>query len=127
VAESVGRSAFDLVTAFDAIHDQARPAAVLASVAAALRPGGVFLMQEIAGPGDPHRDAQHPFGAVRYTVSWLHCMSGSPASGGGRPGLGAMWGRETALRMLREAGLRSVFVESLPHDPMNDYYVARLS
>jgi protein-L-isoaspartate O-methyltransferase len=38
---------FDLVTAFDAVHDQAHPAKVLAAVARALRPGGVFLMVDI--------------------------------------------------------------------------------
>ena len=37
---------FDLVTAFDAIHDQARPAAVLSGIARALRSGGFFLMQD---------------------------------------------------------------------------------
>ena len=34
----------DVVTAFDAIHDQAFPDRVLAGIAAALRPGGMFLM-----------------------------------------------------------------------------------
>ena len=35
---------FDLVTAFDAIHDQAKPALVLEGIFKALRPGGVFLV-----------------------------------------------------------------------------------
>ena len=39
---------YHLITAFDAIHDQARPARVLERVYAALRPGGV-PMQDIAG------------------------------------------------------------------------------
>src|SRR3972149_2784039 len=39
---------FHLVTAFDAIHDQARPDQVLAGIARVLRPDGVFLMQDIA-------------------------------------------------------------------------------
>jgi len=38
---------FDLVTAFDAIHDQAQPATVLANVRRALRPAGTFLMVDI--------------------------------------------------------------------------------
>lgn len=37
-------SRFDLVTAFDAIHDQAHPGQVLTNIAAALHPGGAFLM-----------------------------------------------------------------------------------
>jgi len=115
--------AFDLITAFDAIHDQARPAEVLQGIARALRPDGSFLMQDIAGTSRVHEDALHPMGAFLYTVSCLHCMSVSLAAGGA--GLGAMWGRETALRMLGEAGFSRVQVESLPHDPINFYFVAR--
>ncbi len=35
---------FDLITAFDAIHDQVEPAAVSHGVSNALAPGGTFLM-----------------------------------------------------------------------------------
>lgn len=114
---------FDLVTAFGAIHAQAEPAAVLASVAAALRPDGVFLMQEIAGTGAVHEDAAHPLATFLYTVSCLHGMTVSLAAGGA--GLGAMWGERTARRMLAEAGLGRVEVQALPHDPLDLYYVAR--
>jgi hypothetical protein len=51
-------------------------------------------------------------------------MSVSLAAGG--PGLGAMWGKEKALEMLREAGFRTVRVETLPHDIINYYYIATL-
>ena len=114
---------FDLVTAFDAIHAQAEPAAVLASVAAALRPDGVFLMQEIAGTGAVHEDVAHPLATFLYTVSCLHGMTVSLAAGGA--GLGAMWGERMARRMLAEAGFGSVQTQALPHDPINRYYVAR--
>jgi SAM-dependent methyltransferase len=114
---------FDLVTAFDAIHDQAAPAAVLASIAAALRPDGIFLMQEIAGTSAVHEDAAHPLATFLYTVSCLHCTSVSLAAGGA--GLGAMWGERTARRMLADAGFGGVEVRALPHDPINLYYVAR--
>src|SRR5262245_21045969 len=113
---------YDLVTAFDAIHDQARPDAVLRNIARALRPGGVFLMQDIAAASHLHGNREHPLGPFLYTISCMHCMSVSLANGG--PGLGAVWGKELALRMLREAGFRQVRVESLPHDILNYYYVA---
>jgi ubiquinone/menaquinone biosynthesis C-methylase UbiE len=116
-------TAFDLITAFDAIHDQARPAEVLANIARALRPGGVFLMQDISGSSHVHEDMNHPMGPFLYTVSCMHCMSVSLAMGG--PGLGAMWGKETALRMLREAGFPNVAVNALPHDVINFWYVCR--
>jgi SAM-dependent methyltransferase len=114
---------FDLITAFDAIHDQARPDAVLAAIARALRPAGLFLMQDIAGSSHVHRDIEHPLGPFLYTVSCMHCMTVSLAEGGA--GLGAMWGAETAQRMLAEAGFGKVEVKSLPHDVINFYYIAR--
>jgi len=113
---------YDLITAFDAIHDQARPAAVLQNIAQSLRPGGVFLMQDISGTGHVHTDMQHPLGTFLYTVSCLHCMSVSLAMNG--PGLGAMWGKELAVQMLGEAGFTHLRVETLAHDPMNFWYFA---
>jgi SAM-dependent methyltransferase len=123
VAELSLEGGFDLVTAFDAIHDQARPAEVLAAIARALRPDGTFLMQDVAGTSRLEEDARHPLGSFLYTISCLHCMSVSLASDGA--GLGAMWGERTARRMLAEAGFGEVDVRSLPHDPMNLYYLAR--
>ncbi len=40
----------------------------------------------------------------------MHCMTVSLAQGGA--GLGAMWGEETALEMLAEAGFGEVEVEA---------------
>jgi 2-polyprenyl-3-methyl-5-hydroxy-6-metoxy-1,4-benzoquinol methylase len=117
VAEIRDVAAYDLVLAFDAIHDQARPADVLRGIAASLRPEGAFLMQDISGSSHLHEDVNHPFAAFLYTISCLHCMSVSLANGG--PGLGAMWGKRMALEMLREAGFTQVRVETLPHDPLN--------
>ncbi len=113
---------YHLITAFDAIHDQARPARVLERVHAALRPGGVFLMQDIAGHSKLSDNTSHLLGPFIYTISCMHCMSVSLAAGG--PGLGAMWGREKAIEMLTDAGFTNVRVVELPHDPINYYYVA---
>jgi SAM-dependent methyltransferase len=123
-ADLDGEAAFDLVTAFDAIHDQARPDAVLAAVARALRPDGAFLMKELRGSSRLEQDVRLPRAPFFYTVSCLHCVPVSLAAGG--VGLGAMWGVETATRMLDEAGFAKVSVHVLPHDPLNQYYVARL-
>ncbi|HJT82804.1 MAG TPA: class I SAM-dependent methyltransferase [Chthoniobacterales bacterium] len=121
-ADLVATRAYDLITAFDAIHDQARPAQVLANIYAGLRPGGTFLMQDIAASTFLENNLDHPIGPFLYTISCLHCMSVSLAAGGA--GLGAMWGKEKALEMLAEAGFRQVRVEQLPHDFQNYYYVA---
>ena len=58
-----------------------------------------------------------------YTVSCTHCMTVSLAQGG--KGLGAMWGKELACDMLRQAGFLQVEVKELPHDPINYYYIIR--
>jgi 2-polyprenyl-3-methyl-5-hydroxy-6-metoxy-1,4-benzoquinol methylase len=114
---------FDLVTAFDAIHDQADPAGVLRNIAAALRPGGVFLMQDIKAHSHVHGNTDQPLIPFIYTMSCMHCMSVSLACDGA--GLGAAWGKELATKMLAEAGFTDVSVETLPHDVLNYYYVAR--
>lgn len=49
-------------------------------------------------------------------------MTVSLAQGGA--GLGAVWGEETALRMLAEAGFADVAVHRLDGDLINNYYVA---
>jgi len=115
-------SRFDLITAFDAIHDQADPAKVLRGVAAALRPGGLFLMQDISASSHVEKNIDHPLGAFLYTISCMHCMTVSLAREGA--GLGAVWGVELATRMLEEAGFNHVRVEKLPHDVVNCYYLA---
>ncbi|MBL9210366.1 MAG: class I SAM-dependent methyltransferase, partial [Opitutaceae bacterium] len=117
--------AFDFIVTFDAIHDQARPDIVLANLARALRPDGVYLMQDIRASSYPHENVSHPAGPFLYTVSAMHCMTVSLAAGG--LGLGACWGRQLATRMLADAGFKSVRVEQLAHDFQNEYYIIRLS
>ena len=115
--------AFDLVTTFDAVHDQPDPLALLRGIRRALAPDGIYLMQDIHGAGRVEGDLDHPLGPLLYTISLFHCMTVSLAQGGS--GLGAMWGRQRAEALLREAGFRGIDVHRLPHDPQNDYYVIR--
>lgn len=114
--------AYDLITSFDAIHDQAKPAAMLASISQALRPDGVYLVQDIAGSSHVEKNLDHPVSPFIYTISLTHCMTVSLAYGG--EGLGAMWGEEKAIEMLNAAGFPNVSKHKLDHDFMNTYYVA---
>lgn len=116
-------AAYDLVTAFDAVHDQAHPLALLRGVRRSLRPGGVFLMQDIAASSEIHENADHPLGTLLYAISTMHCMTVSLAQGG--EGLGTMWGIQRAEALLGEAGFASVSVERLEHDMFNAYFIAR--
>ena len=116
-------NAFDVIFTFDAIHDQRRPDHVLANIARALRPEGIYLMQDIRASSLPHENVEHPVGTLLYTVSTMHCMTVSLAYGG--LGLGTMWGRQLAEKMLHDAGFESVEVKQLAHDFQNDYYIVR--
>ena len=117
------RDHYDLITAFDAIHDQAKPRSVLQNIAQALRPDGVFLMQDIGASSHVHKNIEHPMGPMLYAISCMHCMTVSLALGG--EGLGAMWGEEQAQHLLNEAGFSQVAIHRLPHDMQNSYFVAR--
>lgn len=114
---------FDLIFTFDAVHDQAEPDRVLSNIYQALKDDGVYLMQDIAGSSHVHNNAEHPIAPFLYTISCMHCMSVSLAQKG--KGLGAMWGREMACKMLEEAGFKEIDVKQLPHDPINYYYIIR--
>ncbi|MEN8143897.1 MAG: class I SAM-dependent methyltransferase [Gemmatimonadota bacterium] len=114
--------AYDLITCFDSVHDQAQPAVVLGNIRRALRPAGTLLMQDIAASSQLENNIEHPLGPLLYTISLTHCTTVSLAQDGA--GLGTCWGREAAEGMLREAGFQNVDVHELPHDMMNYFYVA---
>ena len=114
---------FDLITTFDAIHDQRDPATVLHRVAAALAPGGVYLMVEPKASSKLEENIGNPFAPYLYGMSVLHCMTVSLAAGGA--GLGTAWGEQTARRMLGEAGFTSIEVVDAP-GPQNSIYICRL-
>ncbi|BBY15298.1 class I SAM-dependent methyltransferase [Mycolicibacterium litorale] len=127
VAEDVATlevtDAYDVITVFDAIHDQAQPARVLANIHRALRPGGVFLMVDIKASSRLEENIGVPMAPYLYTVSTMHCMSVSLGLDGA--GLGTCWGRELATSMLADAGFTDVDVREIESDPLNFYYVCR--
>lgn len=123
VARLVGEQRFDLITAFDAIHDQAEPRLVLANIARALRPGGTFLMVDIAASSNLEDNIEHPMATFLYTVSTMHCTPVSLSRDG--EGLGTMWGEQAARELLEEAGFGWVEVRSVDSDPLNNYFLAR--
>ncbi|GAB2669333.1 class I SAM-dependent methyltransferase [Kribbella swartbergensis] len=114
---------FDLVTAFDAIHDQAHPAQVLAAIAESLRPGGVFLMVDIQASSNLEDNLDHPFATFLYGISTMHCMTVSLSLGG--EALGTVWGEQKAHHLLTEAGFSSIHPTHVEADAFNTYYIAQ--
>jgi 2-polyprenyl-3-methyl-5-hydroxy-6-metoxy-1,4-benzoquinol methylase len=121
--ESAEPESFELITTFDAIHDQAKPLNVLKGICRAVKPEGVYLMQDISGTSHMDRDIEHPIGTFLYAISCMHCMTVSLAQGG--EGLGAMWGEEKTREYLQRAGFRTIATHRLAHDIQNNWYVVR--
>ncbi|AFC48529.1 class I SAM-dependent methyltransferase [Mycobacterium intracellulare] len=115
--------AYDVITVFDAIHDQARPARVLENIYRALRPGGVLLMADIKASSRLEENVGVPMSTYLYTTSLMHCMTVSLALDGA--GLGTAWGTQLAVAMLGDAGFDDVRVAEIEADPINNYYIAR--
>jgi 2-polyprenyl-3-methyl-5-hydroxy-6-metoxy-1,4-benzoquinol methylase len=115
---------YDLITAFDTIHDQAQPTKVLKEIYNALRKGGVFLMQDIAASSYLHENMNNPLAPTLYTFSTMHCMTVSLAYNG--EGLGTVWGKQKAEQKLRDAGFSGpIEVKQIEGDILNYYYIAR--
>jgi SAM-dependent methyltransferase len=116
---------YKLITAFDVIHDQAKPAEVLQSVADALTADGVFLMMDIRASSSLADNIEYPMAPFIYSLSTMHCMTVSLALDGA--GLGTAWGEQKAVAMLEAAGFREIEIHRLEEEPMQNFYVARKS
>lgn len=114
---------YHLITAFDAIHDQADPAEVLRRVYRSLCSDGTFLCIDIGASSNIADNREHPLAPFLYTVSTMHCVAVSLSQGGA--GLGAMWGTQRAVQMLTTAGFSEIRVQRLEDDIANCYYIAR--
>ena len=113
--------AFDYVTAFDAIHDQSHPEKALLGVRHILKPGGLFSMIDIKAASRLADNLGHPLAPFLYTVSLMHCLPMGLNDSG--KGLGMMWGKETALAMLTEAGFAKAEVVEMEFDPFNQHFL----
>jgi SAM-dependent methyltransferase len=92
---------FDLITAFDCVHDFAEPVRTLQEIRALLRPDGTLFIVEPRA-ADRLEENVNPLGAVYYGFSLFHCVPQSLASGG--PGLGTCMGPTKLTALVREAG-----------------------
>ncbi len=114
---------FDVVCAFDVIHDLAEPYAALAGARRVLADDGVLVMIDSGAPPTLTEQAELPWAPMMYGVSIAHCMTVSLAQQG--EGLGTMWGREAALAALQDAGFGALETYPLKGDPMDLLYIGR--
>jgi ubiquinone/menaquinone biosynthesis C-methylase UbiE len=114
--------AYDFVTTFDAIHDQAWPGKVLDAIYKALKPGGRYLMAEPKASSNLEDNIGGVFSPFNYATSLMHCMTVSLAYGG--EGLGQMWGKQKAVEYLQKAGFQEIDVKEMEHDFDNYYFLA---
>jgi SAM-dependent methyltransferase len=92
---------FDLIMAFNCIHDMANPRGALKAARRALKPDGVMLWSE-AKASDRLEENLSSWGRSMYAASTMHCMTVSLATGG--EGLGSVIGEGLASDLAREAG-----------------------
>lgn len=105
---------YDLVTAFETIHDMADPVRSLGAIRALAAPGGTVLVvdERVAeefsvDPGDLER--------LYYGFSVLHCL---PASMAQQPsaGTGTVMRPSTLRRYAQQAGFRDIEILPIEHD-----------
>lgn len=114
---------FDIITTFDAIHDQARPREVLTGIHNALRAGGTYLCVEPKASSCLHENQGLATAPFVYTISTMHCMTVSMAYGG--PGLGTAWGEQMAMEWLGDAGFVDIQCTGVRDDRPNSYFLSR--
>ena len=123
---NLGRSnEFDIITSFDAIHDQAQPAKVLANINDALVSNGRYLCVEPKAHSSLAENISEPVATFQYSISTMHCMSVSIAGGG--VGLGTAWGTERTIEHLETAGFSAIDIAEVRPDRANSYFVCRKS
>lgn len=110
---------FDLVTAFDVVHDMARPLEALRQIRWVLADDGVLLMMEPNVSSDLEDDVGKDQAALVYGMSTMFCLSQSLAQGGA--GLGAAWGPRRAEELCRGAGFTE-FTRLPIENPFSAFY-----
>lgn len=112
---------FDLICAFDTIHDMADPVEGLRAIRRALTDDGALFWCEPNASHEPLEN-RNPLGKFLHAVSPMHCMTVSLAHNGA--GLGTVIGEKGARELAEAAGFGS-FRRVPVDDPMSMFFEVR--
>ncbi|MBI3726287.1 methyltransferase domain-containing protein [bacterium] len=113
--------AYDLICAFDCIHDMVDPVGTLKAIHQALGASGVFVWGEPNASANPLEN-RNPVGKAYHAISPFHCMTVSLAYDGA--GLGTIIGETGARKLASEAGF-SKFEKLKIENPFNQFFALR--
>jgi 2-polyprenyl-3-methyl-5-hydroxy-6-metoxy-1,4-benzoquinol methylase len=117
-------SGYDLVLAFDCLHDMTFPDRAAAALRRAIADDGTWLIREIKSSGRWQQDQRNPMLAMMYGSSVSVCMSSALSEPGGA-GLGTLGLPPPRVEALcTAAGFTRVVVHDV-EDPANLYYEVR--
>ena len=105
---------YDLVVAFESLHDMPRPVEVLSAMRGLAAPAGTVLVVEEKS-GEAFSLPASPNDRLNYGWSVLTCLA-SAMSGPGGAGTGTVLRRDTLERYAREAGYSSIEDAGVPHE-----------
>lgn len=102
---------YDVITTFDVLHDAPHPAELIRQVKTALKPGGVWLLADIAGkPSIRENIADNVAAGTQLAFSTCLCMACSLSAPDGA-GLGTLgFTVPVATKMLRAGGFEHIRV-----------------
>uniref|UniRef100_A0A0M3IRS6 N-acetyltransferase domain-containing protein n=1 Tax=Ascaris lumbricoides TaxID=6252 RepID=A0A0M3IRS6_ASCLU len=79
-------------------------------------------MVEVDGTGNVYKDKETEYSKFIYGISLFHCLPVG-SDGEGALALGAAWGRDRALKLLRDSGFTKVEVVATPFFRSNVLYM----
>merc|ERR1712137_284482 len=102
---------YDLIMTWDVVHDLSDPENFLKDIYRALKPGGVYLMNEVPAE-DQIGDNMKPERTFIYSISTMYCLTLSMADGG--PGYGACMGEAIPSELCAKIGFSSFIRSDAP-------------
>lgn len=123
ITESMETSAYDLITCFGALVDTGEIGNVVLRIHQALRPGGTFLLQDVAASSNAKDNKHHPAGPLLYAISVMYSIPAALSkTGKEEDAVGVMWGNDRALSVIRDVGFKCDKPRYLPEDHCNAFF-----